>query len=141
MSYVYPIYDWKTRDIWTYHGKNPENTYNRLYDLMGMAGLSIHLMRICQPYGDDQRKGLWLFHLIEPETWSRVVARVNGANAGALYAQESGNVLGNQKISKPPGHTWESFAELLLGSMPPRTAEHFRNKIAVFLRWYQLRGY
>jgi predicted phosphoadenosine phosphosulfate sulfurtransferase len=25
--------------------------------------------------------------------------------------------------------------------MPPTTAEHYRNKIAVFLRWYQVRGY
>ena len=30
---------------------------------------------------------------------------------------------------------------LLLGSMPDRTAEHFRNKIAVFLKWYEDRGY
>ena len=83
---------------------------NRLYDLMGMAGLTIHQMRICQPYGDDQRRGLWLFHLIEPQTWARVVARVNGANGGALYVQEWGNVNGYRKITKPAGHTWESFA-------------------------------
>lgn len=30
---------------------------NRLYDLMHQAGLTIHQQRICQPYGDDQRKG------------------------------------------------------------------------------------
>jgi predicted phosphoadenosine phosphosulfate sulfurtransferase len=137
---VYPIYDWQTRDIWIYQGKSGK-PHNRLYDRMHQAGLTIHQMRICQPYGDDQRKGLWLFHIIEPETWSRVVARVNGANQGALYAQESGNVLGNLKISKPPGHTWQSFAMLLLESMPERTKEHYRDKIAVFLHWYQDRGY
>ena len=98
-------------------------------------------MRICQPYGDDQKKGLWLFHLIEPETWSRVVARVNGANQGALYCKEHGNITGNLKISKPEGHTWESFSKLLLASMPPRTREHYENKISVFLKWYSTRGY
>jgi predicted phosphoadenosine phosphosulfate sulfurtransferase len=98
-------------------------------------------MRICQPYGDDQRKGLWLFHVIEPETWARIVARVNGANGGALYAKNNGNILGNIKISKPEGHTWESFAQLLLDSMPPQTREHYANKIAVFLHWYEVRGY
>lgn len=138
---VYPIYDWRTEDIWTYHAKYPDRPHNPLYDLMHRAGLSIHQMRICQPYGDDQRKGLWLFHLIEPQTWSRVVARVNGANSGALYAQESGNINGTIKVAKPPGHTWQSFAELLLGSMPERTAEHYRNKIAVFLKWWEDRGY
>lgn len=138
---VYPIYDWHTEDIWTFHGRYPELPHNRLYDLMHQAGLSIHQMRICQPYGDDQRKGLWLFHLIEPETWARIVARVNGANSGALYAEESGNMLGRIKISKPEGHTWQSFAMLLLESLPPKTREQFSDKIAVFLHWWQQRGY
>jgi len=137
---AYPIYDWRTEDVWTYCGKTGKS-YNHLYDRMYQAGLSIHQQRICQPYGDDQRKGLWLFHLIEPETWSRIVARVNGANQGALYARESGNILGRIRIDKPKGHTWESFALLLLGSMPDRTSEHYKNKIAVFLRWWASRGY
>lgn len=137
---VYPIYDWRTRDIWIYNAKF-NKPYNRLYDLMHQAGLTIHQMRICQPYGDDQRKGLWLFHVIEPETWAKIVARVNGANQGALYAQESGNILGRIKITKPEGHTWESFAKLLLASMPAKTREHFENKIAVFLHWWMERGY
>lgn len=138
---IYPIYDWKTEDVWTYHGRYPEKPYNGLYDLMHRAGLSIHQMRICQPYGDDQRRGLWLFHIIEPETWSRVVARVNGANGGAMYANETGNISGYRAISCPEGHTWQSFAELLLESMPPATQEHYKNKIAVFIQWYRQRGY
>jgi predicted phosphoadenosine phosphosulfate sulfurtransferase len=138
---VYPIYDWRTEDIWAYHGKHPDRPYNRLYDLMAMAGLTIHQMRICQPYGDDQRRGLWLFHLIEPETWARVVARVNGANGGALYIQEWGNINGYRKVMKPEGHTWRSFAELLINSMPPATSEHYRNKILLHEKWWVERGY
>jgi predicted phosphoadenosine phosphosulfate sulfurtransferase len=138
---VYPVYDWRTEDIWTYHAKHPDRIYNKLYDLMHKAGLTPAQMRICQPYGDDQRRGLWLFHLIEPETWARVVARVNGANSGALYVQESGNMTGYRRVSKPAGHTWQSFAELLLGSMPPKTQEHFGNKIALFRKWWMERGY
>lgn len=137
---AYPIYDWRTDDIWTYNGRFGA-PYNRLYDRMHQAGLSIHQARICQPYGDDQRKGLWLYHVIEPETWGRVVARVNGANQGALYVQESGSVLGYRNISKPAHLTWRQFAESILASMPPTTAEHYKDKVAVFLRWYQQRGY
>jgi len=136
---IYPIYDWRTEDIWTWHARTAL-PYNRLYDRMHQAGLSIHQMRICQPYGDDQRKGLWLFQVIEPETWARVVARVNGANQGALYARETGNINGTIRVSKPPGHTWQSFAMLLLESMPEHVADHYRDKIAVFIRWYQNRG-
>lgn len=136
---IYPVYDWKAQDIWTYHGVT-NKPYNKIYDLMHRAGLSIHQARLCQPYGDDQRKGLWLFHVLEPETWSRIVARVNGANSGALYSRESGNIQGNIKVTKPEGHTWESFAMLLLGSMPESLSEHYKNKIAVFIHWHRTRS-
>jgi predicted phosphoadenosine phosphosulfate sulfurtransferase len=137
----YPIYDWRSSDLWVYHAKNPDRPHNRLYDLMYRAGVPMGHMRICQPYGDDQRKGLWLFHLVEPETWSRVVARVNGANGGALYVQEWGNINGYRGITKPSHHTWRSFAELLIGSMPPKTKRHYQNKVVMFDRWWRERGY
>ncbi len=138
---VYPIYDWRTQDVWTYHGKNPDKRHNELYDLMHKAGLPLAHQRICQPYGDDQRRGLWLFHIIEPETWARVVARVNGANGGALYVQEWGSINGYRKVTKPEGHNWKSFAELLLASMPPNMEEHYRNKVLLHVKWWQERGF
>lgn len=136
---AYPIYDWATEDVWRYNGRTGA-PYNRLYDRMHQAGLTIHQARICQPYGDDQRKGLWLYQVIEPATWARVVHRVNGANMGALYARTSGNVLGRITITKPDGVTWQEYAMRLLESMPPPTAEHYRDKIAVFLQWWRVNG-
>lgn len=131
----YPIYDWKTKDIWVYNAKYKVK-YNKLYDIMHQAGLSIHQQRICQPFGNDQRKGLWLYHIIEPETWGKLISRVNGANFGATYVCETGNVMGNIKIKLPPGHTWKSFARMLLDSMPEKTREHYENKIMIFLEWW-----
>jgi len=136
---AYPIYDWRTRDIWIYNARF-RKPYNRLYDRMHQAGLSIHQQRICQPYGDDQRRGLWLFHVIEPQTWAKIVARVNGANSGALYCGQSGNIQGMLKITKPADHTWQSFASLLLESLPTRLREHYQNKIAVFINWWLTHG-
>ncbi len=138
---VYPVYDWKTRDIWIYQAQNKQKPHNELYDVMHRAGLKISQMRICQPYGDDQRRGLWLFHLIEPHTWSRVVARVNGANSGSMYINETGNINGYRAISLPKGHTWKSFAELLLNSLPKKTKEHYSNKIYLYEKWWLKRGY
>lgn len=137
----YPIYDWTTEDIWIYHAKNEDKQFNPLYELMYKAGLSVHLQRICQPYGDDQRRGLWLFHLIEPETWAKVVARVNGANSGALYINESGAINGYNRIKKPKNHTWHSFSMLFLNSIPDITKEHYMNKIFTFIEWWSERGY
>lgn len=138
---VYPIYDWRTEDIWTWHFRNRDRRHNELYDLMHMAGVPLGHQRICQPYGDDQRRGLWLFQIIEPETWARVVARVNGANGGALYMQEWGNINGYRKITKPVGKTWEEFAELMLASMPPHMEARYRDKILLHIKWWQERGY
>lgn len=138
---AYPIYDWTTEDIWRFHARYPALPYNRIYDRMHAAGLSLHQQRICQPYGDDQRRGLWLYHILEPETWGRVVARVAGANSGALYVQERGSIMGNHHVTKPEGHTWQTYAELLLSTMPPQHAEHYRAKIGVFLAWYARRGF
>lgn len=137
---VYPIYDWKTEDLWTYTAREGK-IYNRLYDRMHAAGLTVHQMRICQPYGDDQRKGLWLYHVVEPETWGRVVARVAGANSGALFSRDTGNVQGRIRIAKPDGHTWQTFAGLLLETMPPPLRAHFQGKIDLFFRYWSNHGY
>ena len=138
---VYPIYDWKVADIWIYHRNFPDKPHNKIYDLMWQAGVTPAKQRLCQPYGDDQRRGLWLYHLIEPETWYKVVARVNGANGMALYVEESGNVAGYNKISKPSGHTFKSFCHLLLSSLPKASRDHFLKRFRVFIRGWRRRGY
>lgn len=137
----YPIYDWHVTDIWKYHAQYPEKLHNEVYDRMHMAGLSLSQMRLCQPYGDDQRRGLWLYHLIEPKTWGKVVARVNGVNGGALYIEEHGNVNGYGKVVKPEGHTWKSFCLLLLATMPEVTREHYTKRFRSWLKGWHERGY
>ncbi len=56
MPYIYPLYDWKTADIWTWFAKSGE-PYNPLYDLMYQAGVPLRYMRICEPFGPEQRQG------------------------------------------------------------------------------------
>lgn len=138
---VYPIYDWHVSDIWKYHAQFPDRPHNEVYDRMHLAGLSPSQMRLCQPYGDDQKRGLWLYHLIEPQTWGRVVARVNGANSGALYIEEKGNVTGYNKITLPPGHTWRSFCNLLLSTMPEVTRNHYLPRFQSWIEGWHQRGY
>lgn len=138
---VYPIYDWKTRDIWVYHAKFKDKEHNRIYDLMNKAGVPLSQQRLCQPYGHDQRKGLWLYHILEPATWYKLLCRVNGANSGALYIQENGNITGQNKIYKPEGHTWESFTKLIFSTMPKVTREHYATRFKTFINGWKGRGY
>lgn len=137
---VYPIYDWETSDIWVYNGKSGK-PYNKLYDRMHKAGMSIHQMRIDEPFGDTSRRSLWLYQIVEPKMWAKIVSRVSGANTVNEYGKRAGNILGNQSIKLPEGHTWQSFARFLLSTMPPKTSEHYKGKIAVYIKWYMVRGY
>ncbi|HGC7361617.1 TPA: phosphoadenosine phosphosulfate reductase family protein, partial [Streptococcus agalactiae] len=45
----YPIYDWKTEDIWVANAKFGF-AYNKLYDLYYQAGMSIDQMRVASPF-------------------------------------------------------------------------------------------
>jgi predicted phosphoadenosine phosphosulfate sulfurtransferase len=138
---IYPIYDWLTEDIWRYHAMYPNKPHNRIYDRMQMAGVPLSNQRLCQPFGDDQRRGLWLYHILEPETWFKLVARVNGANSGALYVEEKGNITGYDKIVLPPNHTWKSFCNLLLRTMPKKTRDHYLIRFKKFIKSWRDRGY
>jgi len=138
---IYPIYDWRTEDIWVFHGKYKELPHNRIYDKMMMAGVKISQQRLCQPYGDDQRRGLWLYHILEPMTWYKLISRVNGVNSGTLYIKENGNMTGYNKITKPENHTWESFCNMLLSTMPKKTSDHYRERFVKFIKGWQDRGY
>jgi predicted phosphoadenosine phosphosulfate sulfurtransferase len=108
---------------------------------MYAAGVKLSQQRLCQPYGDDQRRGLWLYHILEPETWFKLIARVNGVNSGALYIQENGNITGYHKIVKPDQHTWKSFCNLLLQTMPPKTRDHYIHRFKKFIWGWNQRGY
>lgn len=138
---IYPIYDWRVSDIWVFHAKNPEKKYNEIYNYMYKAGLTPAQMRICQPYGDDQRKGLWLYHILEPKKWSKVMTRVSGVNSGALFSEETGNINGVNRITKPDNHTWKSFCNLLLATLPKSTSDHYIVKFRTFIKWWSKRGY
>lgn len=137
--YLYPLYDWKIADIWTWFSRTGLR-YNALYDLMYQAGVSPRNMRICEPFGPEQRQGLWLYHVLEPERWAIMCERVSGASCGGIYAGHENSFYGHRKIRKPEHLSWKAYSLLLLDSMPDVTAEHYRNKIAVYLHWYQKHG-
>ena len=138
---VYPIYDWRTEDIWIFHLKNKHLPYNKIYDMMTRAGVKFGDQRLCQPYGDDQKKGLWLYHILEPMTWYKLLQRVSGVNSGALYIKERGSINGNTSIEKPNGHTWESYTNFLLKSLPKKTQQNYRERFEKFIAGWLQRGY
>lgn len=136
----FPLYDWRTEDDWTAVAKL-NLLFNPIYELMYKNGLSIYEQRLCQPYGDDQRKGLDQYRTLEPETWEKVLNRVEGVNFGNIYCRTS--LLGNIKSEKPDSLTWEQYAVFLLesiGMYAPEVRDHYHAKIKTFLQWYEKEG-
>jgi predicted phosphoadenosine phosphosulfate sulfurtransferase len=133
----YPIYDWTTKDIWVANAKF-DWAYNKLYDLFYKAGVPLSNQRICQPYGDDQRIGLNLFRVIEPQTWAKVVNRVSGANFGNIYV--GSRILGYRNVQLPKGHTWRSYTKLLLSTLPNEVTTNYRKRFVKFINHWRRNG-
>ena len=128
---VYPIYDWRTEDIWTANAKF-EWDYNKLYDTFWKAGVPVAKMRVASPFMSESKSSLGLYRVIDPHTWARLCARVQGANFVAQYGKQ----LSYRSFTLPDGHTWKSFTRFLLDTLPKEVAENFRSRFIQSIRYW-----
>lgn len=132
----YPLYDWRTEDIWGCVAKY-DWQYNMIYEKMYKNNVGIHQQRLCQFFGDDQRGSLDQIRVLEPETWEKALQRMAGVNFGNIYARTS--LLGNINSEKPEHMTWQEYSVFLLESLglyAPELRDHYYRKIRKFLDWY-----
>ena len=134
---AYPIYDWQTEDIWTANARYGW-PYNRIYDLMHMAGVPLGRQRVASPFLSASQDALKLYRAIDPDVWGRMVSRVNGVNFTAIYGGTK--AMGWRRIEKPPHFTWQEYMNFLLDTLPPETARNYRDKLATSIKFWQTRG-
>jgi len=127
----YPIYDWRTEDIWTANVKF-DWEYNSLYDIFYKAGVPVHKMRVASPFMSESKSSLGLYRVIDPNTWARLCARVQGANFIATYGKQ----LNYRSMKLPPGHTWKSFVKFLLATLPKEVSENFRMRFVQSIKYW-----
>lgn len=135
----YPMFDWSFEDIWACIDKL-DLKYNYIYEKMYKAGFSFKDMRICQPFGIEQRNGLRLFSKVEPENWEKILNRVSGVNFGSLYSRTK--LLGHLKTNKPQNMTWEEYCCFLIESLSltsPEIAKWYIEKIEITLKYHKRR--
>jgi predicted phosphoadenosine phosphosulfate sulfurtransferase len=123
----WPIYDWGVEDVWVANGKLGFD-YNKIYDLFYKAGLSLPQMRVASPFHQCGQESLHLFKVIDPDSWAKMVGRVNGVNFTAIYGGTT--AMGWRRITKPPHFTWKQYAEFLLSTLPDATRKKYETKIA-----------
>lgn len=133
----YPIYDWKTEDIWIANGKFGFE-YNKIYDLYYQAGLPIDMMRVASPFLSEGQETLKLYKIIEPHTWGKLVSRVNGVNFTGIYGGTS--AIGWKSITKPKHFTWKQYMEFLLDTLPVDTKEKYLEKLETSINFWKTKG-
>lgn len=122
---AYPIYDWRTEDIWTANAKFDWD-YNKLYDIFYRAGVPVGSMRVASPFMSESKSSLGLYRVIDPNIWATLCARVQGANFIATYGKQ----ISYNTFELPEGHTWKSFVKFLLDTLPEEVAANFRSRFA-----------
>lgn len=127
----YPIYDWRTRDVWIANGKFDWD-YNKLYDTFYMAGVPVEKMRVASPFMSESKSSLNLYRVIDPHTWARLCARVSGANFIATYGKQ----LSYSTFELPKGHTWKSFVKFLLDTLPEESARNFKQRFIQSIKYW-----
>lgn len=133
-----PMYDWTNSDVWCANFKFGYD-YNKLYDLYYMAGLKPGQMRVASPFNDYAKDSLNLYRVIDPQIWAKLVGRVQGANFGAVYARTK--AMGYRNITLPEGHTWKSYTEFLLDTLPVRLRNNYVKKFNTSIRfWHETGG-
>ena len=134
---AYPIYDFKVDDIWTANARNSWE-YNKLYDLFYKAGLSLAQMRVASPFHDSGIENLKLYKVIDPKNWGKMVGRTNGVNFAGLYGGTT--AMGWRSIKLPKGHTWKSYMEFLLTTLPTSAAEGYLAKLQISQEFWRKTG-
>lgn len=132
-----PLYDWSLNDVW--HANSIYHyDYNHLYDLYHMAGLQVSQMRVASPFNDYSKDSLNLYRVIDPQIWSKLVGRVQGANFAAIYGRSK--AMGYRSITLPEGHTWKSYTQFLLETLPIRIRNNYVRKFNSSIHFWHNTG-
>ena len=134
---AYPIYDWSVEDVWIASARFGYS-YNRLYDLMYQAGLTIHQMRVASPFLSQGAESLKMYKVIEPNMWAKLLGRVNGVNFAGIYGGTT--AMGWKSIQLPTGHTWKSYLEFLLNTLPEDVRNNYTEKFRTSIEFWKNKG-
>jgi predicted phosphoadenosine phosphosulfate sulfurtransferase len=129
---VYPIYDWKTEDVWTAPAKFGWD-YNRAYDVMDQCGIAANAQRCSPAYGEEPLRGFYLYKQCFPEIWDKMSVRVPGANAALLYGRTDLWGFGPAQ-EKPEELTWEEFTMAAIEKFGPKERKLIAKSISGCIR-------
>ena len=112
--------------------------YNVLYDLYYRAGVNLERQRVASPFINEAQESLQLYRVLDPNTWGKMVGRVNGVNFTGMYGGT--HAMGWQSVKLPEGYTWREFMYFLLSTLPERARKNYLRKLSVSVNFWRTKG-
>jgi predicted phosphoadenosine phosphosulfate sulfurtransferase len=106
--------------------------------MMYLAGVPLSKMRVASPFLSEGQDALRLYQVIEPDTWGKLVGRVNGVNFAGLYGGTT--MMGWKSITKPAHFTWKQYMYFLLDTLPEETRQGYLKKLEVSIKFWRDKG-
>ena len=134
---AYPIYDWKTQDIWIANGKFGW-PYNHLYDLYYQAGVPLSRATCGEPIHIPSD-----IHTVHLQSCrSRHVGADGWTCKRCWLCRYIWEYLryGMEAIKCPAGFSWEKYMYFLLNTLPEETRENYLNKLRVSRKFWREKG-
>jgi predicted phosphoadenosine phosphosulfate sulfurtransferase len=76
--------------------------------------------------------------VIDPKNWGKMVGRTNGVNFAGIYGGTT--AMGWKSITLPKGHTWKTYMEFLLKTLPDSAADGYRKKLSISQKFWRETG-
>lgn len=126
--FAYPLYDWQFTDVWKYIGEN-KLRYNKIYDYMWRKGLNVQDFRVSSLIHEKAFKSLVELPEFEPETFNRLIRRVEGIETANLYGKEK---LGLKAQQLPKNFSsWIDYRDFLISTYPDK------DKVKIFIERFE----
>lgn len=112
---VYPIYDWKTTDVWKYIAEN-NLKYNKIYDKLFLLGLPVNRMRVSSLYHASAIAAKSIEHIkaIEPELYEKMLKRIPKLYDMMISLDAFDKAI---KTLPPIFKSWKEYRDFLLENL------------------------
>lgn len=122
---LYPLFDWWDGDVWRYI-TDAGIPYNAAYDRMWKLGFTPKQMRVSNLIHEQAFRSLATLQVLEPDTYDRLLGRLGGVHAAALYSMDE-QVYSADRLPAV-FRTWLEYREYLLETTPAEHVARFRKR-------------
>ena len=144
--YWYP-WDDKKQELWVREMPKHEYVINLENNPMTTYRYRMHQEDLAKQFGrwyrlsHGNKKTVCLLGMRADESlqiWVKLVGRVQGANFACIYARTK--AMGYRNITLPEGHTWKSYTQFLLDTLPARLRNNYVKKFNASIEFWHKTG-